>query len=63
MYDEFILATTVVDLLIDIHVFLVGSFLWTGLLDWNTGLAFDPKIAHKRLNLASYSLVGQVLAT
>ena len=33
---------------------------WTGLLDWNTGLTFDPKIAHKRLHLAPYSLVGRV---
>ena len=26
---------------------------WTGLLDWNTGLTFDPKISYKRLHLAT----------
>ena len=36
---------------------MVVSIHWTGLLDWNTGLAFDPQNRH----LASYSLVGQVL--
>ena len=28
---------------------------WTGLLDWNTGLNFDPKIAYKKLYLAPYT--------
>ena len=30
---------------------------WTGLLDWNTGLAFDPK---NNVQKISYSLVGRV---
>ena len=35
-------------------LFMAVSIPWTGLLDWNTGLTFDLKIVHTRLNLASW---------